>query len=290
MHDPAPEIHEDMPLAEYIAADAWSRSDLRLILTNPRLVQVRKAKPREPSDDMRQGSVFHTMVLEPQEFEKRYAWEPEPPKRIIDPRSNEEVDYDARSSIHRDAAKRIAEGRIEAARSAGLELLPHSWRDELGEQSASVHRQLASLFVRDDFRVEASVFWTDPETGVRCKARPDWYGAPQVLDVKRSYQGSLEHEMQRKMDREGLRLQAWMQMEGLRRTGVEVSDYWWAVCVTDEAHTVKLWQASSAVLEHGGALFARACKRVVELTRDGAPTIWPGPGPEVIDLPGYLLN
>jgi exodeoxyribonuclease VIII len=120
---------------------------------------------RAPTTAMKAGTLAHCAVLEPGAVSSRYAIKP--------------AGLDGRTK----------EGKAWAESCAGLEVITADEHATALAQRNAVHGvpELAALLATG--YAETSVFWTDPATGVYCKARPDWVhpladGRVILLDLK----------------------------------------------------------------------------------------------------------
>jgi hypothetical protein len=155
----------DMPLEEYLAVEAFSNSDMRLLARSP--WHWKNRVPVNVTRPMLCGSLAHCAQLEPHALEDRYAFVPE------------------------DAPRRPTEAQWNAAKSNESSMAAKAWwkqfLDRTGqknivtaEEFAVTKLQLAAIAACPDLAEllatgysECSVFWVDEETGVYCKARPD---------------------------------------------------------------------------------------------------------------------
>lgn len=155
----------DMPFADYLAVEAFSNSDMKLLARSAwhwkNRVPVKQTRP------MLCGSLAHCAQLEPHALQDRYVFVPE------------------------DAPRRPTEAQWNAAKSNESSMAAKAWWKEFldgvgdremvtAEEFAVTQMQLAALAAEPTLRdllatgySECSVFWVDPETGVYCKARPD---------------------------------------------------------------------------------------------------------------------
>lgn len=162
-------LHFDMP-AELYHADPESVSNTMLsdMADSAAHCYWRHLAPgrprRQPTDAMLAGTLAHTAILEPHALHQRYIVKPDgmrfSTKEGMAWRDAQDKQIIARSDMETAEAQREAFLRVEVLRG----LLSH------GE-------------------AEASVFWRDGATGLRCRARPDWlrHTTPRrvsVLDVK----------------------------------------------------------------------------------------------------------
>ena len=107
------------------------------------------------------GTDFHLYFLEPEEFAKRYKVMPVFNRRKADEKQAE-----------LDLIDEWKEQGITPVTSEDMAKLK-AMRD-----SAMAHPTIAAIMALNGV-AERSYFWSDPETGVNCKCRPDWI----VLDL-----------------------------------------------------------------------------------------------------------
>ena len=114
---------------------------------------------------LRFGYAFHTFLLEPNEFDARVAIAPECDKRTKDGKA-----------IWLEFAEHNTDKTIISAED-------HSTM--LAMARAIKAHPAASLILNSTGKTEASLFWTDKDTGASCRARPDWMRADHLLvDLK----------------------------------------------------------------------------------------------------------
>ena len=148
-------IYPGISNADYHADPAISKSQLDLVRRAPGLLEWSRNAPRGVSDAADIGNAAHCMLLEPAEFADRF---------IVAPK------FDRRTN----------QGKADAAAfeadCAGKTILSDDDWDKLQHMRDSVmaHPDAASLLSLKGL-AEHSVWWTDPITGVQCRARPDWW-------------------------------------------------------------------------------------------------------------------
>ncbi len=118
----------------------------------------------EESDAFRFGSAFHMALLEPTEFQKMYVLQPE---------------FKGTGSV---AAR--AEWR-ESQKPGAVILKEDEYNDLLGMLN-SVQRHNGACNILKKGESEVSGYFRDPETGIKCRIRPDFMhlGSMALLDVK----------------------------------------------------------------------------------------------------------
>lgn len=144
----------DMPAEQYHAHPAISKSGLDQLALCPKKYKWYRENGNVQTDAMAFGSAFHTLLLEPQKFPQYVAVEPAVNRRTTAGKAEYE------------AFQRANEGKaiIGAEDLEEMKLMAESIRD-----TAS-----ARYLLKGTGKIEPSLFWKDAETGVECRARPDW--------------------------------------------------------------------------------------------------------------------
>lgn len=156
----------DMPADEYHAVDALSSSGLRLLARSA--WHYRNRVPVTPTPPMLRGTLAHCAVLEPDTMSSRYVVVPEDA-----PRRPSKAQWAAKAPSA-DSQAAMAWWTDFNAQCTGRQIVT-------AEDYAITQMQLAAITAEPELsalfengRGEVSVFWVDPDTGVYCKARPDW--------------------------------------------------------------------------------------------------------------------
>ncbi len=134
--------------SSYYASDAVNWSTLKWMRESPLVYRHRLTQGTEDTPVYAMGRLTHTLVFEPEKFHAEYAiWEGG------DRRGNAWKEFQAEhegKTIFKPAEIATAEDMAEAVRSHPL-VQPYL---------------VGGLF-------EHAIYWTDPDTGLDCKARPD---------------------------------------------------------------------------------------------------------------------
>jgi hypothetical protein len=130
-------------------------------LYNDLFVSRAKARP-EATPALRLGSAMHCILLEPEQFEQRYAVAPE---------------ADRRTKAGKERYEEFVRG------SHGKTILS---RDQTNLAQRMAEKVRTDPVAREllDGRMEQAVRWTDTETGLPLKARWDIFGPPRVIELK----------------------------------------------------------------------------------------------------------
>lgn len=189
--------------AEYRQAEGIRRSDLWVINDSPEKFRYKMDNPSEESQApaLVFGAAAHKILLEPTDFFEEYAIAPE--------------GIDRRTKDGKAAWVAFTEAE------AGKTILDRETYDTV---KAMANKVLADPMARKLFagRKELPYFWTDPDTGVKCKVKLDCLtyldDMPVVVDYKTCKSARTE-AFQRDAVNYGYYLQAAMYTEGLMRCG-----------------------------------------------------------------------
>ncbi|MEX2990225.1 PD-(D/E)XK nuclease-like domain-containing protein [Serratia fonticola] len=164
-------IYHDISNDDYHAGNGVSKSQLDLVAKNPALLQWIKKAPvdTEKLKALDMGSALHCLLLEPEEFKKRFIIAPEFNRRTNDGKA-------AEAEFLKDCEQT---GKTVMDFEQGRKL-------DLMRDSAMAH-PAARWLLEAEGHCESSFYWTDAETGELCRVRPDRYltDHPVIIDVKK---------------------------------------------------------------------------------------------------------
>lgn len=168
-----PGIH-DIGNEEYHSGPGISKSGLDLISKAPaRYKADRDAEDRRSTAAQRIGSAAHALILEPESFGRLYAKSPAIGRRT----KAGKAEYAEWQKDHADAEVLTADEWAHI----------HSMRE-----SVMAHPGARALLGHPG-RAELSAYWIDPETGVLCRCRPDYWRDDGILvDLKTTEDASAE--------------------------------------------------------------------------------------------------
>jgi exodeoxyribonuclease VIII len=154
-----------MTNAEYHSLPSISKSGLDLIHRAPALYRYRRANPTPQTPAMRWGTLVHTAILEPETMAERHIVAPACDRRTT-------------------AGK--AEWAAFQAAANGREVISEDEAAALESIRAMAHSDpVAGPILAKISDVERSIFWTDADTGLDCRCRPDAIlDNGYILDVK----------------------------------------------------------------------------------------------------------
>jgi exodeoxyribonuclease VIII len=168
-----PTMFADMPAEQYHATDAVSYSGAKKLLRSPAHYVIARTKKSEPTPAMLFGSAAHAVTLEPDRAEQLIAVAP-----AVNKRTN---------------AGREELAAFEAANAGRIILSPED-RDRVLRVRDAVHAHAGARALLQDGRPEVSLFWTDGEFQVPCKARLDYLRNADggIVDLKTTQDASAE--------------------------------------------------------------------------------------------------
>lgn len=275
-------MYLDMPFEDYHAIDAVSASGLRVFARSP--WHYRNRVSITPTRPMLRGTLAHCALLEPAAMAQRYVVTPQ------------------------DAPRRPTDAQWNAAKSSPTSQAAKDWWREWEHKAAG--REIISA---DDFALcllqldairkvpeladllrsghgEVSIFWTDPDTRLYCKARLDWLQIDgkkaRVLELKSTADESpsgfgrtaarMKYELQRAHYIDAVKYGARLQFDGWTFAAVTSAPPVLAVPydLTDEL----VAQADDERAEH--------LQRLVWCMKENT---WPayGTGKQPLDFPAY---
>jgi exodeoxyribonuclease VIII len=158
----------NMTNADYHADPALSSSGLKELAKSPAHYLEYRSNPSIPTASMVLGSAFHSALLE----EGLHRGDV-----LLAPGNTRST------KIYKEFADQHL-GKII--------LLEDEFRRVEGMVSAVDRHSVASALLKDGV-AESSIFWTDPETGVQCKCRPDFLrNDGRIIDVKTTRDASVD--------------------------------------------------------------------------------------------------
>lgn len=144
--------------AEYFAIKAVSWSLLKEMQKSAAHFHHRQTHPLEDTPAMRLGRATHTAVLEPDKLIREWT-------------------------VYDGARRGNAWLEFAAVNASKSILTPDEWDRVIGIRDAVRGDRTARRLLRRA-RTEVTVTWTDPETRIRCKARPDLISWGGLTDLK----------------------------------------------------------------------------------------------------------
>lgn len=251
----------DLSNDEYHSSDGLSRSALWLYRENPykywyQYLSGQYERPKD-TEALRLGSLIHSMVLEPELFHQQYVMKPEltpiPPEVRLKDVGREE--FEQNKEIRRQT--KASNDDLMAFFNENL-----NGRTVISEKDIAIANECRNSVYRcpknakllANLEIEKSIYWTDEETGVLCKARPDGFNNAIAVDLKSSRSANGRYFQSAAM-KEGYFLQAGMIYEGLKAIGKPIRKFVFIVIEKEPPFSVATYILDDEALQYGIDLF-----------------------------------
>ena len=248
--------------ADYHADPAVSASHLHQVARSGQHYWARYVDPNrqpvKPTAAMTTGSLVHCAVLEPDQLLNRYGIAP-----------------GRRTKAGKEAAAEMQANGIEPVSESDMVLAENMAR------SVRSHPYAAELLSAG--KAETSIWWDDPETGLRCKCRPDWINGRVCVDLKSTTDASPKGFA-----------------KSVANFRYHVQDAHYLACglfdrfvfiavEKEDPFAVGVYQLVADALAEGQRLRDRDLQRIANCR---AMAAWPGYGDELqtISLPGWAFH
>lgn len=240
-------------------------------------------KPREETPAMAIGTAIHAAVLEPDKFAADYVVLPDDR-----PRRPTSIQLNAKKPSDETLAAIDWWDRFTEA-NAGRVVITAEDYAACQAIAAQVRTHPAARALFRDGKAEQSAYWTDPETGVLCKARPDWMMPGAILDVK-STENASQSAFQRSVISWRYHVQAAWYLDGLAQaTGERVEAFIFCCFEKKPPYAAAFYYADADMIELGRREYRQALRLYADCM---AANKWPGYTSEIlpISLPVWVLN
>jgi exodeoxyribonuclease VIII len=257
----------DISNDEYHSSNGVSRSQLMRLNKSPQHYWYEYLNPLyikpEPTEAMKIGSATHKYILEKNKFYDEYLIIPKLDKRIA---KNKEI-YANLALLNPDKIL-IQEDDFE-------EICAY-------EHSIKNHIQASQLMMQ--LNIEKSLYWTDKETGIDCKVRPDGFDNNFVIDLKTTEDASI-HAFKMSCFKYGYYLQAGMTLEAFRNVkGMDFDEFLIIVLEKKKPYPVAVYIMDIDAIEYGVKEFKRLLKKLKECMDKNE---WPGYETQYLTVPGF---
>lgn len=220
--------------------------------------------PQPPTPAMILGSALHCMVLEPDEYPKRYVVAPE---------------VDRRTKAGREFWAEFE------AENAGREILTPDQQKQVNGMAAAIRDSRAGRLVSLCGERELVLDWTDEETGQDCTGRIDAVADGFALDIKTTDNAEVHH-FSRAIANNLYHGQAAFYLDALAAWERPVTHFLFVAVEKNPPYCARMFLASEAMIEAGRALYRRLLRLHAECMERGE---WPGYDGAItnIDLPKW---
>ncbi len=272
-----PRCVQGLSILDYHAdKSAVSSTTLKQILVTPahcKRYLDGDGEQKEAKARMVIGSALHAAILEPEVFEQRFAIVPK---------------IDRRTTAGKE---KWADWQAE---HAGKTLLAREEADPIARLRASIRKHTRAWQLMNlPGAAEVSLYWSDPETGLRLKARPDRLAQAPVrvlVEVKSTGRGD-KWNFARRIVELDYHLSLAMYREGVKRAYGEPAPPVVFLVIEESTFEICLYKPNAAMLREGEQRFRAAQRLYAHCVESNS---WPGYQPngsiEEIALPRWARH
>lgn len=226
----------DIDLTEYLGIRTHvSSSGLKQILRSPAHFQRYLNRKEESLPHLDLGTAVHCAILEPERFRREYISLPVGKIDIFHEADLQLIQGEKQVRFLTENQMAVVEGIVE-----------------------QLERKPGIRHLMQTGQAEKSLFWQDPDTGIRCKIRPDMLVLPDVmLELKTTFDPSLA-VFQRTCQMQMYHLAAVMYREGVAQVTGCRPLYLFVVASRFPPYSVETFVPDSSLLDKGEGLFREA--------------------------------
>jgi exodeoxyribonuclease VIII len=258
---------ENLGNSEYHALkNYWSSSDLKFMYkTNPEIFHYHyfgrgKDEPIKQTPEQILGSLVHTMLLMPNDYEKEFFYMPDLNLRTNDGKAEKE--------------RLLTENAGKTPVTAELLATAQNMKS-----AAERNPQIVKLLGHG--RKECAFFWTCPFSGLNFKAKLDQASSQWWSELKTTRDASPDF-FSKAIHEKNYDLSLYHYHEAIRRV-MDVESPANFICIaSDEPHTTQVYKASASCFETGHQKWLDSVMKLETALKTG---IWPGYFPQGDDIP-----
>ena len=269
------ELLFNLPEESYFAEPRASNSALTALRRSPRHLQWLLSHPKEPTPAMRLGTAFHVATLEPEVFAKEWVRNTE-----LSGRTKEGREAKAELMLEYEHHKILKPADYDTVQNMTESVMAHP---------------LASAMLEGTDK-EVAAYWTDPKSGIECKARIDALRTTddgfQLIDLKSTIDSSASY-MQKAMYNLGYYRQCAHYLSPFVGDGQsdENHTFHFICCEKTPPFGVQVFELSQSAIDYGRIDVQLLLQEWSSLLDEyGFDETWPGYPEEttVLNLPGFV--
>jgi hypothetical protein len=239
---------------DYHKHSAISSSQCKDLLISPWLYHHNRSHPVTQSQAMLFGSMFHSLVLEPDSFDNVYF--------VADkPKRNTKAGKEAYSQME----------KVKGART---------WisTDDFLQAQDMRHNLMKNDLVKvllSGGRSEQSAFWTDKDSGIDCRARADYINLDKkyILDLKTTSSLADEFNFSTTVKKYHYDLSAAFYVDGFKNVIGDDFDFFIIAIESKEPHNFAVYKLSDAILDFGRGKYRQALEVFAKVKESGNFTV-----------------
>lgn len=268
-------IHANVPFDEYLSINAVSNSYLGRLSECPAKARL----PREDTPSLMLGRAVHKLVLEGEEkFAEEFAVAPENDYRgiKIDRRTKAGKDAWAEFEAEKQGRNILKKEDADNALAIADAVYSHPWAKKLLAENVT----------------EQTIIWSDKDTGLLCKGRPDAIPAKDkcaLVDLKTTRDASLE-AFTRAVIQYGYHRQAAFYIDGYGSAAEVYVDMFIFIAVEPlPPHRTEVYVLDDEFIGAGREAYKQILRREVECRQTGVYPHYTQDGITEIFKPGWLI-
>lgn len=218
---------------KYDEIPAVRRSDLWELRKSPAHYLYAVTHERETTAALAFGTAAHKYILEPDDFWNCYAIAPK---------------VDRRTKAGKEEYAAFLE------QSAGKTVITQEDLETIKQMDEAIMRNESAIRLLKTGQHEIPIEWTDPDTGEKCKCRPDCITGDYIVDYKTtmSCEGNAFEHSCRKY---GYKLQAAMYTEGVFNATLESKKFAFVAQEKNPPYAVRVYFCDPGFVEEGMEMF-----------------------------------
>jgi len=266
----------DISNEEYHSGEGFSRSKLVAFNRSPLHFWHEALNPEKEQEEApliikqtnakEYGNALHTYVLEPPKFCEEYYITPK---------------------INRATKKGKEEFKEHQEKARGKLLICEEAFKSIAHVMNGLSRHKQALTLLADAQIEKSIYWTDPDTGIQCKVRPDVWHSNMIVDLKTTVDAS-QKSFQRSIFQFAYHIQAGMIQEALRVSqGIHMENFVYLAVEKQAPYASAIYMLSPEIVSQGVAEFKNILIGIKECMDSGH---WPSYPTAMIDMPSWMVQ
>lgn len=250
---------------EYRQAEGINKSTLWEMRKSPAHYKFLLDHPREDTAAYHLGRAVHAAILTPTAYKRGY---------IVAP------DINRRTKAGQEDYKAL----LEAAAAAGQEILTAQEAETVRAMAAAIRRNRDAMALLKGTKRERPIFWTDEDSGLKCKAKIDAYKRGIMIDLKTTQDAETD-AFTREALRYGYDVQAAHYISAYQSTETSVMPEWYFIAIEKaEPYIVNVLRADAGFIDHGYIIRQQLLERLKKCRESGA---YPGYGVNDLCLPAW---
>jgi hypothetical protein len=224
-----------------------SSSIIKEMMRSPAHCKAYLTRPHKETDAMKVGTAIHMAILEPHLLGSTYVYWDEYK------RGKDYTDFVAKNK------GKIILKTTDMDKVLGMATAVREYRDYPIQRAIEIGH------------AELSIYWTDPETGIKLKIRPDSFSEYGTIDIKKT-QDARPHQFIRSCKDYGYDVQAAMYMTGMELFLGKKTPFYFLAVEEEAPHGVWVHEVSQEMYDSGMRKFRKALNEYKECMDTG---IWP---------------